>query len=92
MFGNFDTSWTSGFSQLNQLTESLQKIKTDIEHNLETSLGIPHLTSGGDGSVKLGEARDGQLSQAWRGVVILLRAWATDMKQKEIIADLVCAV
>lgn len=55
MFGNFDTSWTSGFNPLNQINETLQKMKTDIEHNLESSLGIPSLSGAEQASAKTGK-------------------------------------
>lgn len=55
MFGNFDTSWTSGFNPLNQINETLQKMKTDLEHNLESSLGIPSLSGADHSSAKTGK-------------------------------------
>ena len=41
MFGN-SSSWTSGIgSGFSDLTDKLQKFKSEIEHQVESSLGLP---------------------------------------------------
>ena len=40
MFGNLGNSWTAGFSHLTDLSETFQKIRQDVEQNIESSLGI----------------------------------------------------
>jgi hypothetical protein len=42
MFGNLGQSFTAGFTQLTDIQEKLQKLKTDFEAGIETSLGINH--------------------------------------------------
>ena len=42
MFGGLGQSFTAGFTQLTDIQEKLQKLKTDFETGIETSLGINH--------------------------------------------------
>lgn len=40
MFGNLGNSWTAGLNQFSELGGKLQKIRQDVEQNLETQFGI----------------------------------------------------
>ncbi len=49
MFGNFGSTFTAGFTQLTDIQEKLQKLKTDFESGIENSLGINHEALGASG-------------------------------------------
>ena len=49
MFGNFGNTFTAGFTQLTDIQEKLQKLKTDFESGIENSLGINHEALGASG-------------------------------------------
>lgn len=38
MFGNLGGSWTAGLSHFSDLSETFQKLKQDVEQNIENSL------------------------------------------------------
>lgn len=49
MFGNFQNTWSSGFTQFSDLSDKVQKLKTGIEAGLQDS-GLL-----GPGEVPLGQ-------------------------------------